>query len=61
VEKMPPGRFSALNALKAQWPADRRIFVAGSYLVAPCTDGAFHSGKLAARQVMQRLGAGPGA
>lgn len=56
VEKMPPGRFSALNALKAQWPKERRVFVAGAYLVAPCTDGAFHSGKLAAAQVIRRLG-----
>lgn len=55
IEKMPPGRFSLLQGLKAQWPRERRIFVAGAYLVAPCTDGAFHSGRLAAAQVAARL------
>jgi len=52
VEKIPCGRFSLLHGMKAQWPKDRRFFVAGAYLVAPCTDAAFTSGQNAARQVM---------
>ncbi|MCW5827877.1 MAG: FAD-dependent oxidoreductase [Deltaproteobacteria bacterium] len=55
VEKMPPGRFSILHGLNTQWPKDRRVFVAGAYLIAPCTDGAFTSGRQAAEKVAKVL------
>lgn len=55
VEKMPPGRFALLHGMKAQWPKKRRVQVAGAYMVAPCTDGAFTSGKQAANKVMTFL------
>ncbi len=53
VEKMLSGRFSLLYGMKAQWPKDRRFFLAGSYLILPGTDGALTSGQQAAKQVMK--------
>ncbi len=55
VEKYPPGTLRLLSGISARRPLNRRIFYAGSYLLAPCTDAAFTSGIQAAEELMKVL------
>jgi len=55
VEKYPPGRMPLLHGMRGQMPTDGRIFLAGSYLIAPTTEAAFTTGVQAAEQVLKLL------
>ncbi len=55
VEKFQPGRMRRLHELKMNWPKERRIALAGSYLLAPTTDGAYTTGLRAADEIAGKL------
>ncbi len=55
VEKFPPGRLSLLHGMKAIRSPGRRIFLAGSYLLAPTTDGAYTTGVQASQDIIKNI------